>query len=94
MRRIADLTKTVRRPMPAMPPLSPKPPVRCRTRYGPCHRPDEVLAAFTLVCDLDDDLAGQITRVKPYPRVATPIHPALEQVLEPRLNHPAVCAPW
>ena len=54
---------------------------------------DEALAELTLLCGFDDDLAGQITQVSNrIRRLLTQIHPALERVLGPRLDHPAVCA--
>ncbi len=52
---------------------------------------DEALAELTLLCGFDDDLAGQITQVSNRIRgLLTQIHPALERVLGPRLDHPAV----
>ena len=54
---------------------------------------DEALAELTLLCGFDDDLAGQITQASNRIRgLLTQIHPALERVLGPRLDHPAVCA--
>jgi transposase len=54
---------------------------------------DEALAELTLLCGFDDDLARQITPVSNRIRgLLTQIHPALERVLGPRLDHPAVCA--
>lgn len=54
---------------------------------------DEALAELTLLCGFDDDLAGQITQVSNRIRgLLTQIHPALERVLGPRLDHPAVGA--
>ncbi|MHB8348163.1 MAG: IS110 family RNA-guided transposase [Acidiferrobacterales bacterium] len=54
---------------------------------------DEALAELTLLCGFDDDLAAQITQVSNRIRgLLTQIHPALERVLGPRLDHPAVCA--
>ena len=53
---------------------------------------DEALAELTLLCGFDDDLAGQITQVSNRIRgLLTQIHPALERVLGPRLDHPAIC---
>ncbi len=53
---------------------------------------DEALAELTLLCGFDDDLAAQITQVSNRIRgLLTQIHPALERVLGPRLDHPAVC---
>ncbi|MHB1764083.1 MAG: IS110 family RNA-guided transposase [Gammaproteobacteria bacterium] len=52
---------------------------------------DEALAELTLLCGFDDDLAEQITRTSNRIRgLLTQIHPALERVLGPRLDHPAV----
>ncbi|MGC6693512.1 hypothetical protein ACPYIY_34605, partial [Burkholderia pseudomallei] len=46
---------------------------------------------LTMLCGFDDDLAAQITQTSNRIRgLATQIHPALERVLEPRLDHPAV----
>ena len=54
---------------------------------------DEALAELTLLCGFDDDLAAQITQVSNRIRgLLTQIHPALERVLGPRLDHPAVSA--
>ncbi len=53
---------------------------------------DEALAELALLCGFDDDLAGQITQVSNRIRgLLTQIHPALERVLGPRLDHPAIC---
>ena len=44
-----------------------------------------------MLCGFDDDLAEQITQVSNRMRgLLTQIHPALERVLGPRLDHPAV----
>src|SRR5579859_4496083 len=52
---------------------------------------DEQLAELTMLCGFDEDLAGQITQVSNRIRgLLTQIHPALERVLGPRLDHPAV----
>ena len=52
---------------------------------------DEALAQLMLLCGFDDDLAGQVTQVSNRIRgLLTQIHPALERVLGPRLDHPAV----
>ncbi|EQD28333.1 transposase IS116/IS110/IS902 family protein [mine drainage metagenome] len=52
---------------------------------------DEALAELTLLCGFDDDLAEQITQSSNRIRgLLTQIHPALERVLGPRLDHPAV----
>lgn len=52
---------------------------------------DEVLSELTLLCGFDQDLAGQITQVSNRIRgLLTHIHPALERVLGPKLDHPAV----
>lgn len=55
--------------------------------------PDEALAELTMLCGFDDDLAAQITQTSNRIRgLLTQIHPALERVLGPRLDHPAVLA--
>ncbi|MBA5690741.1 IS110 family transposase [Rugamonas apoptosis] len=52
---------------------------------------DEQLAELTMLCGFDDDLADQITQTSNRIRgLLTQIHPALERVLGPRLEHPAV----
>jgi transposase len=54
------------------------------------HLDDEQLAELTMLCGFDDDLAGQITQTSNRIRgLLTQIHPALERVLGPRLDHPA-----
>jgi hypothetical protein len=46
-----------------------------------------------MLCGFDEDLAGQITQTSNRIRgLLTQIHPALERVLGPRLEHPAVLA--
>ena len=52
---------------------------------------DETIAELTVMSGFDDDLAGQITATSNRIRgLLTQIHPALERVLGPRLDHPAV----
>ncbi|WP_080315523.1 IS110 family RNA-guided transposase [Burkholderia pseudomallei] len=52
---------------------------------------DEQLAELTMLCGFDDDLAAQVTQTSNRIRgLLTQIHPALERVLGPRLDHPAV----
>lgn len=52
---------------------------------------DESLAELTMLCGFDDDLASQITQTSNRIRgLLTQIHPALERVIGPRLDHPAV----
>tara|TARA_B100000408_G_scaffold137609_1_gene129495 strand:+ start:117 stop:1088 length:972 start_codon:yes stop_codon:yes gene_type:complete len=52
---------------------------------------DEQVAELTMLCGFDDDLAGQITQVSNRIRgLLTQIHPALERVLGPPLDHPAI----
>ncbi|NGZ83154.1 IS110 family transposase [Duganella aceris] len=52
---------------------------------------DEQLAELTMLCGFDDDLADQITQTSNRIRgLLTQIHPALERVIGPRLDHPAV----
>lgn len=53
--------------------------------------PDEPLAELTMLCGFDDDLAAQISQTRNRIRgLLTQIHPALERVLGPRLDDPAV----
>jgi hypothetical protein len=52
---------------------------------------DEQLAELPMPCGFDDDSAKQATAASSRIRgVLTQIHPALERVLGPRLDHPAV----
>ncbi|TPA04501.1 IS110 family transposase [Burkholderia pseudomallei] len=52
---------------------------------------DEQLAELTMLRGFDDDLAAQLTQTSNRIRgLLTQIHPALERVLGPRLDHPAV----
>lgn len=52
---------------------------------------DEQIAELSMLCGFDDDLRGQITATSNRMRgLLTQIHPALERVLGPRLDHPAV----
>jgi transposase len=52
---------------------------------------DEQLAELTMLCGFDDDLAKQATATSNRIRgLLTQIRPALERVLGPRLDHPAV----
>lgn len=52
---------------------------------------DEPLAELTMLCGFDDDLAEQVNQTSNRIRaLLTQIHPALERVLGPRLDHPAV----
>lgn len=52
---------------------------------------DEPLAELTMLCGFDDDLVAQITQTSNRIRgLLTQIHPALERVPGPRLDHPAV----
>lgn len=51
----------------------------------------EELTELSMLCGFDDDLAAQITQVENRIRgLLTQIHPALERVLGPRLEHQAV----
>ncbi|EET04601.1 transposase domain protein [Burkholderia pseudomallei 1710a] len=55
---------------------------------------DEPLAELTMLCGFDDDLAAQITQTSNRIRgLLTQIHPALERVLGPRLDHPRRARP-
>lgn len=52
---------------------------------------DEQVAELTMLCGFDDDLAAQITATSNRVRgLLTQIHPALERVIGPHLDHPAV----
>lgn len=52
---------------------------------------DEQLAELSMLCGFDDDLAKHVTATSNRLRgLLTQIHPALERVLGPRLDHPAV----
>ncbi|GAA2233551.1 IS110 family transposase [Herbiconiux moechotypicola] len=52
---------------------------------------DEQVAELSMLCGFDDDLAQQITATSNRVRgLLTQIHPALERVIGPRLDHPAV----
>lgn len=52
---------------------------------------DERIAEPSMLCGFDDDLAAQTTQASNRIRgLLTQIHPALERVLGPRLDHPAV----
>ena len=52
---------------------------------------DEQIAELAMLCGFDDDLAAQITQVSNRVRgLLTQIHPTLERVLGPRLDHPAI----
>lgn len=52
---------------------------------------DEKVAELSLLCGFDDDLLGQATATSNRIRgLLTQIHPALERVVGPHLDHPAV----
>jgi len=52
---------------------------------------DSQVAELTMLCGFDEDLAGQITQVSNRIRgLLTQIHPALERVIGPHLDHPAI----
>lgn len=52
---------------------------------------DEQVAELTMLCGFDDDVTGQITATSNRIRnLLTQIHPALERVSGPHLDHPAV----
>ena len=54
---------------------------------------DTQVAALTMLCGFDEDVAGQITQTSNRIRVLlTQIHPALERVLGPHLDHPLTCS--
>lgn len=52
---------------------------------------DEQVAELSMLCGFDDDVVGQATATSNRIRgLLTQIHPALERVLGPHLDHPAV----
>ncbi|GFJ77322.1 insertion element IS110 uncharacterized 43.6 kDa protein [Phytohabitans houttuyneae] len=52
---------------------------------------DEALAELEILVGYDDDLAGEVTRISNRIRgLLTQIHPPLERVLGPKIQHPAV----
>ena len=52
---------------------------------------DETVAELDMLAGFDDDLAGEVTRTSNRLRgLLTQIHPSLERVLGPRIQHPAV----
>ncbi|WP_093493300.1 IS110 family transposase [Streptomyces sp. 2112.3] len=52
---------------------------------------DEAVAELGMIVGFDDDLAGEATRISNRLRgLLTQIHPSLERVLGPRVQHPAV----
>ncbi|MFD0440956.1 IS110 family RNA-guided transposase [Streptomyces chartreusis] len=52
---------------------------------------DETIAELHMIVGFDDDLAGEVTRVANRLRsLLTEIHPHLERILGPRVQHPAV----
>lgn len=52
---------------------------------------DNELAELTMLCGFDDDLAGQVTQTSNRIRgLLTQIHPALERIVGPHLDHPAM----
>lgn len=54
---------------------------------------DETIAELEMIVGFDDDLTGEATRVANRLHGLPPqIHPSLERVLSPRLQHPAVLA--
>jgi transposase len=52
---------------------------------------DEQVAALSMLCGFDEDLAKQVNQtVNRIRGLLTQIHPALERVIGPRMDHPAV----
>lgn len=52
---------------------------------------DETIAELEMIVGFDDDLVGEATRTSNRLRgLLTQIHPSLESVLRPRVQHPAV----
>ena len=57
----------------------------------PIHLEDEQVAELSMLCGFDDDIVGQMTATSNRIRgLLMQIHPALERVLGPHLDHPAV----
>ncbi|MFE1199547.1 IS110 family transposase [Streptomyces olivaceoviridis] len=55
---------------------------------------DETIAELQMLVGFDDDLAAEVTRLSNRLRgLFTQIHPHLERVIGPRMQHPAVLAP-
>jgi hypothetical protein len=55
---------------------------------------DETIAELEMIVGFDDDLAGEATQVtNRLHGLLTQIHPSLDRVLGPRLQHPAVLTP-
>lgn len=75
------------RPMPAMPSSWPTPRGRCHIRS--IDLGDETVAELEMIVGFDDDLAGEATPISNRLRgLLTQIHPHLERVLGPRIQHP------
>jgi transposase len=56
---------------------------------------DEQVAELTMLCGFDDDLVGQITQTTNRLRgLLTQIHPALERMIGPRLDHRIIQPCW
>ena len=52
---------------------------------------EETITELEMIVGFDDDLAGEATRIRNRMRdLLTQIHPSLERVLGPRVQHPAV----
>jgi hypothetical protein len=67
------------------------PPALCRTRCPGSTPATTPLAELEILVGYDDDLAGEVTRIANQIRgLLTQIHPPLERVLGPKLQHPAV----
>lgn len=53
---------------------------------------DETIAELEMIVGFDDDLASEATRISNRLRgLLTQIHPSLESVLGPRVQHPPCC---
>src|SRR5664279_2425281 len=91
MRRIADLhageAKTDARDAAIIAEAARTPPHALRA----IRLEDEQVAELSLLCGFDDELVGQMTATSNRIRgLLMQIHPALERVLGPHLDHPAV----
>ena len=88
MRRVADLhAGSARNPMPGMPTLSPKPRTMPATLRA-IAASDEQIPELAVLAGFDDDLLAQTTATRNRLRgLLTQIHPGLERVIGPKLEH-------
>ena len=92
MRRIADLHPgEAKTDVPETQQSLLKPPDLCRTRCVRSSSPMKKAAELSMLCGFNDDLAKQATATSYRIRgLLTQIHPALERVIGPHLDHPAM----